>query len=77
MTEEVDMTFKDVSKLIEEYVAKTGSDYIDAAVDVCLNNNIEFESLKRTLSKSIKDKIELEASNRNLLKYRLKTIVDL
>lgn len=65
---------KDVSKLVEEYKAKHGVTYLESVVEVCAEHGIEIESLKKILSKSIKEKIEMEASERNLLKYKLKTI---
>lgn len=68
------LEFKDVSRLVEEYKVKHRTSYIQSVVDVCVDNNIEFESLKKLLSKNIRDKIEVEASELNLLKYKIKTI---
>lgn len=71
---EINITFKDVSNLVEEYRIKHKTTYIASVVDVCALHNIEFESLKKMLSKNIRDKIEIEASELNLLKYKIKTI---
>lgn len=60
--------------MIEEYKSRHNVGYIESAVAVCTENGIEFESLKRVLTKNIKEKIELEASDLRLLKYRIKTI---
>lgn len=72
--ESFNIQVKDVSKLVEDYKAKHRVTYLESVIDVCAEHGIEIESLKKILSKSIKEKIEMEASERNLLKYKLKTI---
>ena len=74
---ENEINFQNITQMIEEYKAKHNTSYIDACVDVCEKNGIEYESLKRTISKSLKEKIEAEASKLRLLKYKIKTIDDL
>lgn len=76
MSDEIvnELNFKNITQMIEEYRAKHNLSYIDSAVDVCLANNIEFETLKKGISKALKEKIEIEASQRNMLKYKIKTI---
>ena len=74
---EKEINFQNVTQMIEEYKVKHNTTYIEACVDVCTNNNIEFESLKRSISKSLKEKIEAEASKLRLLKYKINTIDDL
>lgn len=63
--------------MIEDYKSKNDTSYIEACVSVCEKHSIEFESLKKTLSKNLKEKIEAEASKLRLLKYKIKTIEDL
>lgn len=71
------LNLPNVTQLIEEYKAKHKTSYIDACIDVCEKHGIEFEILKKTISKSLKEKIELEASQLRLLKYKLNTIDNL
>jgi hypothetical protein len=70
------IVFKDISLLVEEYKSKHNASYIESTVAVCEENNIEYETLKKSLNKSIKEKIEAEASSLRLLKYRHTTILD-
>lgn len=71
---EDELNFKNITQMVEEYKVKHKCTYIEACVDVCAQNNIEFESLKRTISKSLREKIEAEASKLNLLKYKINTL---
>lgn len=77
MSDEIILKFKDVSSLVEEFKAKHNVSYIESTLAVCEEHNIEFETLKKSLSKNLKEKIEAEASALRLLKYRHKTILDL
>jgi len=74
---EKEINFQNITQMIEEYKVEHNTTYIEACVDVCEKHNFEFESLKRTISKSLKEKIEAEASKLRLLKYRITTIDDL
>ena len=42
--------------------------YMDAIIWYCEQNNIEIETTSRLISKSLKEKIQVEAMNANMLK---------
>ena len=44
--------------------------YMDAIVWYCESNKIEIETVKRLISKNLKEKIKVEALNANLLKEK-------
>ena len=58
---------KKFSKMIEDTVRQKIMSYMDAVVYLCEENTIEIEDVKKYLSTSIKEKIELEAMNLNFL----------
>lgn len=53
--------------IVEQKVIDTGMSYIDVIVDLCETHEIEFELLKSTLNKNIKEKVELEAKRLNMM----------
>ena len=53
--------------MIEEEVRKNNLSYIDAVVNLCENNGIEIEDVKKFLSTSVKERIEVEAMRLNFL----------
>jgi len=73
---EIQNKVKNLSTEIEKLKAKNPSlNYIDCTVEICQRYNIEFESLRKTLSKNIKEKMEIDAMNLNLLTYKKNTLV--
>ena len=62
------MTKKRFSAGIETLVRDTGMSYIDAATFIIEDRGMEYRNLGKLLSDSLKDKIEVEASNLNLIK---------
>lgn len=44
--------------------------YIECTVEICERYSIEFESVKKILPKVIKEKIEADAMELNMLKYK-------
>ena len=58
------------SMYIEKQANITGSGYIDVLVDYCLRQEIEIESIKKLLTTSLKEKIQVEAESLNLLKEK-------
>lgn len=65
------MNSKEFSLIIENVVKeKRPMTYIDAIVWYCDENNIEVETTARLISKSLKEKIQLEAQEKNLLKIK-------
>jgi len=55
------------SMIVEQRVLTSGLSYIDAVIDLCETHEIEFEVLKSALNKNIKEKIELEAKQLNMM----------
>ena len=65
------MNSKEFSLIIEGVVKeKRPITYMDAIVWYCEENNIEIETTTRLISKSLKEKIKLEATNLRMLKYQ-------
>ncbi|MCG7944858.1 MAG: late promoter transcription accessory protein [Candidatus Thiodiazotropha taylori] len=65
----------DISSQIENFKMQNPTvSYIECALEVCEQNDIEFESLKKALSKTLKEKIEFEANELNLLKIKRETL---
>jgi len=46
------------------------SSCIDILIDYCVKNDIEIESVNKLLSSSLKQKLEVEAQDLNLLKVK-------
>jgi len=68
---EITKRIKNLSNEIEN-LKKTSPElnYIECTVEICEKFNIEFESVKKALPKVIKEKIELDAMELNMLKYK-------
>ena len=63
------MNSKEFSLIIEGVVKeKRPISYMDAILWYCEQNQIEVESVGRLFSKALKEKIQVEAANANLLK---------
>ena len=63
------MNSKEFSLIIEGVVKdKRPITYMDAIIWYCEENNIEIETTSRLISKSLKEKIQVEAMNANMLK---------
>ena len=58
----------DINITLEELVARGKIGYMEAIVDYADSIDVEIESIAKLLNQSIKDKIELEAQNLNMLK---------
>lgn len=56
---------------IEKFVKNTGETYIDAVINYAEKNGLEVETISKMLNKVIRQKIESEASDLNLLKEKL------
>ena len=63
-------TPSEFSQHIERRAYHTNSTCMDILVDYCLSNDIEIESVNKLLSTSLKDKLEAEAQELNLLKVK-------
>jgi hypothetical protein len=63
------MNSKQFSLIIEGVVRdKRPVTYMDAIILYCEENQIEVETVGRLISKSLKEKIQVEAMNANMLK---------
>jgi hypothetical protein len=58
---------------IDTIVANTGTNYLEAIVDYCNQTGLEIEVASSLINKSLKNKIEEEVSNKNLLKNKVKS----
>jgi hypothetical protein len=58
------------SQHIERRAVHTKSSCMDILIEFCTSNDIEIESVNKLLSTSLKDKIEAEAQDLNLLKVK-------
>ena len=61
------MTSKEFVVIIEQLKREKKITYIDAIVSYCEKNNIETDTVGKLISKPLKEKIEVEARNLNLL----------
>ncbi len=63
------MNSKEFSLIIEDIVKKHKElSYVDAIVKYCDDNNIEIETTARLITKQLKDKIQHQSAQLNLLK---------
>jgi hypothetical protein len=58
----------DLNLTIEQVVKNTELSYMEAVLNYAKNSEIEPEAMAKMLNQSIKDKIEVEAQNLNMLK---------
>lgn len=58
---------KKFTKMVESEVKTNNLSYMDAVVNLCEKNNIEIEDVKKFLSNSVKERIEVEAMELNYL----------
>ena len=56
---------------IEKFVRDSGETYIDAVIHFAEKNGLEVETVSKMLNKVIRQKIESEASDLNLLREKL------
>jgi hypothetical protein len=68
------MTTKDeISKFswqVEDFIKRTGYDYVDGIVEYCVGIGMEAEVAASLISSNLKAKIENSANQRNLLKEK-------
>tara|TARA_R110000796_G_scaffold31104_8_gene82753 strand:- start:1116 stop:1379 length:264 start_codon:yes stop_codon:yes gene_type:complete len=62
------MTKKRFSTRVETMVRDTGMSYIDASTHIIEERGMDYTNMSKLLSDSLKDKIEVEASNLNLIR---------
>ncbi len=61
------LTKKKFSKMVEQTVSSLKLSYIDAVVHLCEKNKMELEDIGKFISPQIKQKIEYEGMNLNML----------
>ena len=64
------MTSKEFSLKIENIVKEKKISYMDAVVWYCEQNEIDPSTVSNLVSKSLKEKIKLEATNLRMLKFQ-------
>jgi hypothetical protein len=57
------------SKDVEQFVIRTGTDYMDAILHICEQRNIEPETAAKLINTNIKNMLERQASDQNLLNH--------
>ena len=70
-----DGNYVDVVREIEKVKSESGLNYIACVVEVSEKFNLDIEQLSDMLPKNIKEKIEADALELNLLTYKLNTLV--
>jgi len=58
------------SLYIEERVVKERIGYMDIIIDYCHHNDVEIDSISNLITPSLKEKIQIEAEEANLMKPR-------
>ena len=61
------MTPKKISMSIEKLAKDSESSYLDALLDYCEKNSVEPEQIKPLITKSLKEKLEVNARELNFL----------
>jgi len=64
------MTSKECSLEIENIVKEKKISHMDAVLHYCEQNEIDPSTVSNLVSKSLKEKIKLEATNLRMLKYQ-------
>ena len=65
----------DIAKEIEDMRSRTKLNYIECVVEVCEKFDLDIESIGQHIPKHIKEKIEADALELNLLSYKLNTLI--
>ena len=58
------------SLYIEERVARERIGYMDAIIDYCNTNEVEIDNIGSLVTKSLKEKVQLEAVENNMMKAK-------
>lgn len=75
MNEQFEQKAKKLSLEIEQLKSENpGLNYIECTVEVCKRYDVDMDSIKKVLCKTIKEKIELDAMELNLLTYKNNTL---
>jgi Phage late-transcription coactivator len=55
------------SQFIEKQAVQSKHGYMDVIIDFCQRNDIDVESISKLITRSLKEKIRVEATDKNLL----------
>lgn len=55
------------SQFIEKQAVTSGHGYMDCVIDFCQRNDIDIESIGKLITRSLKEKIRVEATSRNMM----------
>jgi hypothetical protein len=69
INERCEMNSKEFSLKIESLVKEKRCSHMDAVLLFCEENEIDPGTVSKLISKSLKEKIKLEATNKRMLKY--------
>lgn len=58
------------SLYVEERVSKEKIGYMDAIIDYCYHNDVDIEGVANLVTPSLREKIQLEAEEANMMKPR-------
>lgn len=61
------LTKSKFTKMVEKEVIHKKMSYMDAIINVCENNNIDLEDVRKFVNTHLKDKLEAEAMKLNFL----------
>ena len=62
------------SYTIDYFAANTGLTYLDAILDYCEKTGLELELAASLINENLKEKIEVQAMESNLMKTKVKTL---
>ena len=66
--EDITLTKKKMTKMVEQYVRQHGMSYTDAVVAICEERIIDPADIGNMIAPVVKDKIEAEAIEANMIK---------
>ena len=61
------MTQKEFSEEIEKYVRTSKESYMDSVIMYCKENDMDYENINSLMSTVLKQKIQFEAENLNMM----------
>ena len=71
------MTKKRFTKAVEACVSRNNMSYLDAITYIMEERGMDFRNIKKLLSDSLKEKLEVEATNLNLIRSKKKNTLPL
>tara|TARA_R110000868_G_scaffold409495_1_gene695111 strand:+ start:148 stop:387 length:240 start_codon:yes stop_codon:yes gene_type:complete len=62
------ITFDELRMKVEKYVQTDGMSYVEAIIDICEEMEINLQDIAKIIKGPLKDKLEAEAMERNIIK---------